>query len=59
MRHGFAIEAHQAIERAQPEITVMSRCEGDNRALRQAVFGAPNVHDERHIRRRAVSQNQR
>ena len=58
-REGIAVETHQAVERAEPEIAVARLRDGDDGTLRQAVVGAPGVHGERRFRRRALSQSQR
>ena len=57
-REGVAVEADKAVERAEPEVAVARLRERDDGTLRQAVGGAPHIHDERRVRRHALSQNQ-
>ena len=38
-----SIEAHQAVERAEPEVTILSLRDGGGRVLRQTILGPPGA----------------
>ncbi len=48
-KHGkmISIEAHEAVKRSQPEITVAGLNDGNDGTLRQALLVVPGIHNER------------
>ena len=43
------VKPHQAVQRAEPEITVVRLGDGDDFAVGQAFLGVPGIHDERRV----------
>ena len=52
------VEARQAVQCPEPEITIKRLRERHDGTLRQAIVRIPDLHDERRFRRRALSKKQ-